>query len=502
MPRIPVPQSDPALPRQVFTAESQGAGLARGLQDVGSGLTQVGEVLQQRQVQREISTLNASFATAQAELTVAWQETLRTADPSDPDTADRFRQQQVQSRLEALGEQANSREARAHYERLSAGLGASFLVSTEAGMANLAEVAAVQSFDQFKNQFSDALSADPLAFETTLPLMKAGIEGYVQSHGLSREAALTLESEAVGDAAMAAAFGRIDADPKSGRAFVEAGGFSEHIDAQQKARLVSYANSQEAAREAARQRAIDERAKVASSTYLSAVVSPDGSVNPAAVPAALGQIARDPRYLGNPAEQRALFNMIESLADDPAGGLEKTNPSLFLEYNRRALLPPTDPDRLTRGEVFKKVGSGLTRANSSYLIDRIDRKDTPVGRNIALLQDSALRQGLLALTGKGDFTQVEDVNSGLAYQNWQIFATDYIEQDAGRTPPEKLYAADGPLLSALPRFQQKTEMQQRLGESGLFPPLDPSSVPAPFESTERRPNESPAEYLKRTQGAN
>ena len=93
MPKLPVPVSNPQLPQQVYTAEIQGATVARANQDLARSVTGLGEALIQRQTQREVSKLNAEFAKAQAELTVEWQETLRTADPTDPEVANRFRQE-------------------------------------------------------------------------------------------------------------------------------------------------------------------------------------------------------------------------------------------------------------------------------------------------------------------------------------------------------------------------------------------------------------------------
>ena len=91
MPTLPTPVSRPKLPEQIYTAASQGAAAARANQDLARSITGLGEALIQRQTRREITQRNAEYAKAQAELTVQWQETLRTADPNDPEVANRFR---------------------------------------------------------------------------------------------------------------------------------------------------------------------------------------------------------------------------------------------------------------------------------------------------------------------------------------------------------------------------------------------------------------------------
>lgn len=78
MPKLPTPVSDPKLPQPIFTAASQGATVANANAGLAQDIQQFGGVLHQRQVQSEISALTADMATAQAELALEWEETLRT----------------------------------------------------------------------------------------------------------------------------------------------------------------------------------------------------------------------------------------------------------------------------------------------------------------------------------------------------------------------------------------------------------------------------------------
>lgn len=501
MPKLPTPQSRPILPEPIFTAETQGAAVGRALADLGQDIGRVGQHLQERQAQQEISQLNAEFAKAQAELTVEWQETLRTADPNDPDVATRF-QERVEERLSGLETFANTRESNAFFTRAAAGLGASFLTTTASGQAALRETAAVQNFQTMLNQHGDTVRAMPAAWRDAIAVAGIQLEGLVQAEGLSRDKALVLETAATNNIAMTAAFGLIENNPSAGRAAVERGDFSEFIDGQDKQRLLNFADAQENAQRAARERELDRVAKEASSDFLGRVVAQDGSLDRESLPRVLGAIANDPRYRGNPAEQRAVFNMVESLADEGEG--DDTDMTLFESFRRRALLPPGDPNRLTREEIFNRVNAGLTFQDANFLVDRLDLKDTPEGRVRSDLEKDAFTAAKVALTGSATLDFVEDPNKILAFQNWKVFAQSFIQQNPD-IPVTELYAADGPLLSALPRFQVKSPIQV---ESEVFPTLDPESVEQPgVEDPFRRgtqiraqEGETPEEFLKRTGG--
>ena len=135
MPRIPGPVSRPTLPGPIFTAASQGATAAQGAAQIAGVLGEVGEAVEQRKAlekqrkaQEEISQLNVGFSKTQAELTVAFRETLRTADVNDPNTAENFRNNIIAPQLAVLGQFVTTDEARQHFDVAAAGLNADFLL--------------------------------------------------------------------------------------------------------------------------------------------------------------------------------------------------------------------------------------------------------------------------------------------------------------------------------------------------------------------------------------
>lgn len=467
MPKLPTPQSTPKLPQNIFTPESQGAAAARAQGELGGAISQagqrVGAAITQRKTQGEISKLNSEFATAQAELTNQWRETLRTADPNDDTTAERFRNDVVKPRLEAMRELANTGESKAYFDRAASGLGAGFLVSTEAGQQGLRETAAVQNWDTFKNQMGDSLIADPLSFDTSVAMIDIQVDGLVASAGLSTEKGLVLKAEALTEAAVASATGLINQDPEAGRAEIEAGAFSEFIDASQKQRLLNYADSQERAQEAARVAARKEASAFRQTDYMKEAINQDGTINTAAIPELQGRLLRDPLLAGDPAAARAMNNFLEQLVDDESGSAAQTDPAAFDDFMSRSALPPGHPDRPTRNEILFSVGRTLSKEDAGFLMNTvIDEKGSDRDRIATSFRNESLRNSRVFLTGSGDLSFVSDPEKILNYDKFVKFATvrEVQLKEEGKTPDE-IWAPDGPIMGQLQNFNRKLSLDEQ-----------------------------------------
>ena len=370
------------MPEKIFTGESEGgaaalgdAAMGRAMQGLGQDVSQLGAALQRRQTQREISALSADIAEAQAELTNAWQETLRTADQNDPDVAERFRNEQVAPRLNKVKKRAKTGDAKQFYERAAAGLGASFLVTTEQGVARLAETAAVQDWQATLNRFGDAVTADPASFHTSIPTLDVLLEGMVQANGLSREQALILETEGKNSVAFAAARGVISRDPQFGKEAVETGEYAQYLTVEQKQRLIDYADTKMAADARAQEDGIKQAADAAAAEYLRRTTNRDGSLNVTALPDILAGIANDPALAQDTAQQRAMFNLVRGLASGE--GDKTTNPAILNHVLRE----------VTAGRMFFEEASGFVGAGISYhdlqnqVVPTLKRAASPDGQS-------------------------------------------------------------------------------------------------------------------------
>ena len=467
--RLPVPQSTPQLAREIFTPESQGAAVARGQAAFGSAVSRGGQQLarriQERKAQSEISELNAEFARAQSELTVAWQERLATADPNDDTTAETFRNEVVAQRLEAIKELANTRESKAFFERAAAGLSSGFLVTTEAGQRGLRETAAVQNFDTMLNQMGDSVTTDPLSFDSVLTMSELQLEGLVQSEGLSREKALVLKQAAQSKIAIGAATGLINRDPGLGRQEIESGRFSEFIDAQEKNRLLAYADSQERAIAAAEEKARKRAAGAAQVSAMQQAINTDGSINVESLPQIQADIIRDPDLASDPASLRATVNFLDALAEDATSGAKfgQTNPAVFNNIMQRATLPPGHPDRPTRNEVLFLANNGLSVSHANFLADKVVGQEGSVREQLGnQFRNSGLKAAAARLTGSSAIELAEDPGLVENYNRFLQFAllTEQEMLTQGSTPTE-IWAADGPILGRVQEFDRRLSLDEQ-----------------------------------------
>lgn len=459
MPRLPVPDSNPTLPRPVYSGEQFGALQGRALQGLGQTVSDVGDALLERQAQRELSTLNAEFAKAQAELTIAWRERLRTADPNDENLASDF-QQEVQARLTAIGGMAKTREAKEHFTRLSAGLSANMLTTTTAGQMDLAEVKALSDLDTSLNQLADSVSADPGSYAATKVSLEIMLDGFQRSGGLSTEARLKLSGEAKRNLARSAARGLVEANPQRARELVASGAFSEDLTGDDRAQLISYADGAIAAQEAARRKATEEAASLATTEYLRAAVRPDGSVDTAAIPALMAAVVRDPRLANAPGadQQRTMFNMLRGLAEAEASGKSlRTDPSVFRDLYSRSVLPPGDPNRATEAEIFGAVGEGrLTREDANALLDRRKGENTTEGRIFNRMQETAFSAAARFIAGSDDIALQDPQGAiqNVAFQNWALTEIERLRETG--MPTQEIFAPGGPIMGRIPQFKRST----------------------------------------------
>lgn len=488
MPPLPVPQSNPQLPRPIFTGDQFGAAQGRALGQLGGAITDAGRVIQQRQAQRDVSRLNVELTKAQAELTVEWQERLRTADPNDDNLAADFLRDRVQARLSDIEGSVNTAEGREHFARLSAGVSAGFFTTAHAGQASLAETSAVLEFQQVQNQLTDAVSTDPMAFESSLAALELSADGLQAVNGLSSEARLKLTAPAQRDLALTAARGVIDRDPALGQELVESGTFSQYLDAGDKLSLINYSRSVVSAQEAAARAEEEKQASLATTEYLRAAVGPDGAINQSAIPSLIGQLVRDPRLASAAgADQgRTIFNLLDGLASRGDG---EKSVGVFQGLWDRAGLPPGSPERPTAQEVLAQVGPGLRLSDAQDIIKRLDDGFTPQGRIRVALTDQlfkAAREQLSNRAGAG----LPDPEGELAFSDFQAWAAPELQRlvDAG-TPVAEIFAINGPLYGRVNQFQRSTRTPEARARSRAIRFGDPTTLPPPTPAP--RPSAAP-----------
>lgn len=457
MPQLPVPKSNPTLPRPVYSGDQFGALQGEAMQRLGRQITDTGAMLEERQTQREISALNAEVTRAQAELTVEWQDTLRTADPNDTAVAARFMRERVEGRLSKIGNGARTRESRLYFDKLSAGLEASFLVSTSAGQAELAGAAARANFEQTINNMNNAVAADPLSFTTSLPMVDTIAAGFTDLDPVAKQ---KLAADAKRDMARAAAFSLVDKvdDPDQARAVITGGAFSEYLTNDDQRQLEKYADTAISARAAAAKKFETEQDEAAQIEWMDAIVS--------GAPDVARGIVKDTRL--KPASMRALMSAARAAANDSAGeGASNFNFSRDLAAIQRGEIgdPNIILNNLARGD-YKK-------ADANFLMQVVVGSKTPEGQ-LANQSRKGLFDTAFAKFVKDDLgLGLVDASGRANYNRWVQRVTKELNGAKARGEPgledpavleRYLRDLDTAQSTGGDRLRDRVEAAQRLGE--------------------------------------
>lgn len=396
-PRVKLPDTGPVDP------SAFGGAFGPALQNVGASLQRLDKRLEQRKTQRESSALNAKSAETQANLTIQWNETMRTADPHDDQVAERFQSEVVVPALQELSGIATTRDAKAYFTRLQGGINAHFLTVTATGEANLAGAAAVSDFETSKNQLANAAGADPASTGANLALAKAMADNMVENGSLKRIDAIRLENEAAQQIAVSGVNGLIDRNPPGAEAWLRSGELDDVLGGQLKSTLINRAQAAQASGEAAAKRAIEAADEEAMDQYQDAMIADDGSV--ISDPAQLPQIRDDPRLKSG--SQRILMNLHKAAAE--GNHTFKDDPATVAELTSRSGLERGDPARLTDAMINQEVANeNLTLATANTMRKSVALSGTPQGQEDAKQLNTNILSFKSAITESNPLAGIED----------------------------------------------------------------------------------------------
>lgn len=245
MPRLPTPQSNPQLPRQFATAETQGAAVGRGLADLGQGIANVGGALQelerrrqQKKEQDEISSLNRELATAKADLTIAVRDEFANADPND-DTVEERVNNLVRDRLTGLASLATTDGAKRFFAEQEASAMANFRVRIDEQGMNLTASRRAADFTKSTDTLTSLVVSTPDAFPDAVEQLRSTFSLLTPQEAQASVAEY-------GRLAEGYVQGLILSEKNPQRALDEllAGDLDEYIDGERKAKLIRAAQSQ------------------------------------------------------------------------------------------------------------------------------------------------------------------------------------------------------------------------------------------------------------------
>jgi hypothetical protein len=317
-----------AAARRIGASYSQAAdALNQTGQHIASTVRDVGNVVENYETHREVSTGSKTFADLQLGLTKAWEDNLKGADPNDPSVAAKFRETVIEPQLEKFKENFNTERAQNWADTKANAFRDHMYAKTSADMSTMAGIAVNSNLRDVTTSMSNTALLDPSSVGHLLADADHSIGGVVASSpNLSPVDAARVRDE-IGAKAKAAIVknGAIGAIQKSGDPEKTADEWTrkypEFISGDEARALAQNARSQIRARnydyETSRRRAKDEaqdKSTELSNQYLIDVRS------------------RDPRLQGDPTATKIL--------NDPS--LTKQDKNNLLNYVDRTMKPETD----------------------------------------------------------------------------------------------------------------------------------------------------------------
>jgi hypothetical protein len=445
----------PRVPQPTATAAQQGALVGQAVGDLSRAVGDLGAKLEARATQNDITAINAQAATDQAELTNAWMVKLGKAELTDTGLSQRFLDEDVSDRMDALSELATTRDAQAHASRLRAGITGHFISTTAKGQADLAGQAAVLSYETVLNQLTNTISADPAALDGIIELNDIMLEDMVNRGDLTRSNMLKLRSKSRKKLAMAQAFAVIERSPGSLKELEKSGLYNEYLDRVEIASLLSTARAAETALEVEGRRVRTAEATTVSNDIFEAMVNSKGEFAP--TPDTVLDILRAPE-LDTPEGfplKRILVSMVQSgNAANKSGKALETNGELFRRLAIGARLEKDDPARTTREMLGSFFGNGLSPTAYNQLVNFLENEDSPEGKMRNAFMAGGLERARIELRTQPNVA-ILDPEGAKRLFNFEKFAWQMEQKlEDEDVPVAERWADDGPIMKELERFKR------------------------------------------------
>jgi hypothetical protein len=479
----------------VAAAQSASVGLKTSAKFLEEGSQRLGVI----QEQNETSKLSANLAITQANLTNKWQDTIKNADPNDPEVAKNFMENEVGPALDKVGEGLGTTGARDMYARARAGVQASFMVKAHSDQAELAGVAAVQNYVTAKNQLTSATLVDPTSLDTNMMLGNLVIDGL---KNIPVEKRLELKTGLAKEQANAHIVGIANNDPAAAQKELDSGKFDKFMDSADKTALQSHitalADAKKSADRAAQveqTRQNKEAVNQVGNQITATTVRDDGSL---AVPAdffkSVVQMSHMPD--ADVSQIRAMIDYGRAVIEDQQRGRPAiTDPVTYDDLTSRMFLEASDPNHLPLADVYRaRADRHLSDKDFSFIHGAVVSLAKDPGKALQMRQFNDIAAGLKGYIDKSSpfLGQVNAVTAD-KYMQFKRDAKPIFDREIAKGTP--LNEIEKQIRAIVPTYaigkKEAIQAIKSYATTGLVP-----GAPVGNRIT-RQPGESADDFLKR-----
>lgn len=481
------------------------AAQGQAMSGFGEALGEVGDLIQKRAEQTEVSDLAAKMAQTQSDMTIGLQEQLRTAEPGDTTIAQNFLEK-FDERMGQMSEGISTGAGRNYFKQTSASMRGHFATGAVAGQVDLAGVKARQDYEVSINALSSSTLTDPSAFEHAREMHKNHLGNLVATGGLPTKAAAELLTHGDAQIAKSAVRGWIKLNPKEAEKQLKGGQWDAYFMGEEKAQLFGEVDQEIRGRELEAEHRRKEFERVQKEAQQKVQNEFLGKLNQ-------GQLApkdildSDLEAFGSGSKDQFL-RMLQSEDTSP---LKKTDPSLYIKLWDRVHLPDGDPEKITDDNMLNEyAGRGLKVSDIIQLRQEIAGRKTQEGVAEADMKAQLFSFARARLVKPDAFGLTDPIGEENFLRFKDYFYTEYAAGRAKGKSHRELLSPDSPDyvgkgLNMYVRTPEQiiNEMANRIrkptkAQAPETAPAGaaPTPTPAPGVAA-RKPGETPRQYLER-----
>lgn len=482
-------------------AQASDFGDFRGLSAVGQGLDAVGDFVQKRREQSDVSTMSAQLSKARLDWTTNLQERLKTADPNDAEFVSNF-QQELDDYISELGKNASTDKGSIYFTEQAAQLRTSLLTNAIAGASELAGVKAKQDWQTAVSSNSGAVLSDPSSFEAVMSSNKAMTQSLVETGAISSAQAMELEAKANTETAKSAIKGMANLNPDAAKEMINSGKFDPYIGTM-KDQLLGEVDQAKRGQLIEQERVKKQQEEALKVEQMATQNDFLGKITTGKLNTKMVLNSNLPPFGSGSKEQ--FLQMMETHNKQRAN---KSDPQVFLNTFARINLPDGDPKKIVdENDLNGLVVAGkLSFEDLGKLRGEIQGKRTEAGGI-----ESQLKKGLLdvakgSLTRSNPLTGIRDPRGDEQLQAFtSFFLTEYADQrKKGKSAKDLLDPTSPDYMGKAIRNYARTPEQIMKDLAGGFnsdpievAPTDSRVTPPPDENR-RKDGETIASWKKRT----
>lgn len=144
-------------------------------------IREAGDVVVKYAEHQEVSNGSKNFAKLQDDLTKQWNETAKNADPSDPTTAAKFREEVLEPRLQSFDDTFNTEGGQRWSQSQVASLRNHMVIKTSADMSTMASQATAINAATTVNKLSSTVREDPSSLDFALKTAESSFSAMADS---------------------------------------------------------------------------------------------------------------------------------------------------------------------------------------------------------------------------------------------------------------------------------------------------------------------------------